>query len=196
MTLHDVDAINSVGVVLPNCGVDYAGFVFTPHRQQISIETAIKLKRELSPDIKTVGVFIDETYDEIKRVVDSGAIDIVQFHGAGEYRMDIPAIKAFRMRTADDIKPTDCEYVLFDSYSSGTVGSTGNAFDWRLIDEYRKRAEKPFFLAGGINITNIKEAVRLNPYGIDISGGVESNGAKSSDKIKEICLCIEKYSQK
>jgi len=175
-TLHDIDCVNEAGV-------DYAGFVFTPHHQQISVETARALKAALNPEIKSVGVFIDESYDFIKSIVDEGIIDIVQFHGGCEYEMPCATIKAFRIRTAADIKPTDCDFVLFDSYKKGTRGSTGGMFNWRLLDGYHG---KPFFLAGGIDITNIRAAMELNPYCIDISSGVEENGKKSLEKTMEV----------
>jgi len=175
-TLQEIDCVN-------RAEVDFAGFVFTPHRQQIDVETARILKNALNPGIKSVGVFIGESYDYIRSIVDEGIIDMVQFHGGFEYDMTCPTIRAFLMQTLDDIKHTDCDFVLFDTFRKGTRGSTGGMFDWRLIEGYR---EKPFFLAGGIDITNIKKAMGLNPYCIDISSGVEENGEKSLKKIMEV----------
>ena len=175
-TSRDVDFVNKAGV-------DYAGFVFTPHRQQISVETARSLKAALNPEIKSVGVFIGESRDFIRSIVDEGIIDLAQFHGRSEYKMPCPTIKAFRLRTQADIKPTNCDFVLFDSFRKGTRGSTGGMFDWRLIEGYH---DKPFFLAGGVDITNVKKAMELNPYCIDISSGVEENGEKSLKKILEV----------
>ena len=175
-TLQDIDCVN-------RAGVDFAGFVFTPHRQQINVETARALKASLDPKIKSVGVFIGESYGFIKSIADERIIDLVQFHGGVEYEMPCPTIKAFRMKTASDIKPTGCDFVLFDSYKRGTRGSTGGMFNWRFIEGYR---EKPFFLAGGIDISNIKAAMAQNPYCIDISSGVEENGEKSLKKIMEV----------
>ena len=79
-TLQDIDFVNQAQV-------DYAGFVFTQHRQQISVETARMLKKALSSHIKSVGVFVDEPYGFIKDIVDEGIIDMVQFHGDCEYNM-------------------------------------------------------------------------------------------------------------
>ena len=175
-TLHDIECINEADI-------DYAGFVFTPHRQQISVATARVLKAALKPGIKAVGVFVGESYGFIKNIVDEGLIDLVQFHGGREYPMPCPTIKSFRMRSEADIMPTDCDFVLFDSYKEDTKGSTGGMFNWRLIIGYQA---KPFFLAGGIDITNIRQAMALGPYGIDISSGVEEQGGKSMQKVKEI----------
>ncbi len=182
-TLHDVNCVNEAAV-------DYAGFVFTPHRQQIGPKTARVLKNALDPHILTVGVFIDEPLDFIRRIVDEGLIDMVQFHGTREYAMPCPTIRAFRMRSEADIKPTACEYVLFDAFRRGTRGSTGGMFDWRLIEGYR---EKPFFLAGGIHLGNIREAMAMNPYCIDISSGAEENGEKSAAKVRELASICKSY---
>ena len=175
-TIEEIECVN-------RAGADYAGFVFTPHRQQIDIETAKSLRSALSPAIKAVGVFTDEPYEFIKSVVDASVIDLVQFHGNAEYPMPCPTIRAFRMRSAADIKPTLCDFVLFDAYKAGEKGASGQVFDWRLAAGYDK---KPFFLAGGINITNIKEAMALRPYCIDISSGVEQDGKKCLRKIMEV----------
>ncbi|MCL1790115.1 MAG: phosphoribosylanthranilate isomerase [Peptococcaceae bacterium] len=175
-TLRDINYVNKAHI-------DYAGFVFTKHRQQISADTARRLKDALNPDIQAVGVFIDEPYEIVRSLVDEGLIDLVQFHGNTVYEMPCPTIQAFRMRTQEDIKPTTCDYVLFDSYRRNTRGSTGGMFNWRLIEGYRT---KPFFLAGGIDLSNIKQAMELNPYCIDISSGVEENGEKSYKKIMEV----------
>ena len=175
-TLRDIGFVNEAGV-------DYAGFVFAPHRLQVSIETARTLKAALDPNIKAVGVFIDEPYDYIKNIVDEGIIDLAQFHGKMEHDLPCPTIKAFRMRTRADVRPTECDYVLFDSHRRGTRGSTGGMFNWRLIEGYN---EKPFFLAGGIDISNIRAAMDIGPYCIDISSGVEEGGEKSLRKIMEV----------
>ena len=175
-TLQDIDYINKAGV-------DYAGLVFAPHRQRISAETARILKAALDPGIKAVGVFTDEPYEFIYNLAEEGVIDLVQFHGSREYPMPCPTIRAFLMRTQADIMPTNCDYALFDSFGRGTRGSTGGMFNWRLIDGYR---DKPFFLAGGIGLSNIGKAMEINPFCIDISSGVEENGEKSFNKIMEV----------
>ena len=177
--MRDVEYVNRA------C-IDFAGFVLTPHRLAVDFETAKRLKAALDPNIKAVGVFINESEEFIRKFVDAGIIDIVQFHGDVEYDMPCPTIRAFRMRTADDIKPTNCDFVLFDSFKADEYGSTGDTFDWNLLDAYRtSENQKPFFLAGGINAGNIKEALKMDPYCADISSGVEENGKKSLKKIME-----------
>ena len=180
-SIEDVYNINEAG------GVDYGGFVFAPHPLAVSKDTASRLRSVLDPAIKSVGVFVDESQEFVEELVSTKIIDMVQFHGDKEYGISCPAIRAYRMRTTDDIVPTECEFVLFDAYKAGERGSTGGMFDWRLLAAYNN--DKPYFLAGGINISNIADAVMLNPkpYCIDISSGVkDASGAICKNKIIQI----------
>ena len=175
--LEDVEYVNQASI-------DYAGFIFAPSKRQITAEFAKELKNALNPNITAVGVFVNESYEFVKHLIDEQIIDVAQFHGDVEYPVPIPSIRAFSMRGKEDIKSTNCDFVLFDLPKNGTRSSAGGVFDWRLIDGYSK---KPFFLAGGINATNIRQAMELNPYCIDIAGGAEDeNGNKSLLKIMEL----------
>jgi len=176
-TLDDIASINGTGV-------DYAGFVFVSgHRQEVSIDRARELRAALDPSITAVGVFVNEPYELIKRIVDEGIIDAVQFHGDREYSMNVLTLRGMVISSEQDIKATVSDYVVFDGHWNGAIGSTGGTFDWRLVEGYK---EKPFFLAGGINIGNIKEAMAYKPYGIDMSSGAEEEGRKSRRKIIEL----------
>ncbi|WP_028044473.1 phosphoribosylanthranilate isomerase [Candidatus Stoquefichus massiliensis] len=164
---------------------DYIGFVFAKSKRQITIDQAYHFKKMLNPHILTVGVFVDAPISEIKTVVQLGIIDIVQLHGQEDqkyisqlkHQVHLPLIKAM---TVEDIysEYEDIDYYLFDSSNAGS----GRCFDWTLIPQIRK----PFFLAGGIRLSNIDEAIKLDCYGIDISSGVETHGYKDQEKINEI----------
>ena len=168
----DIDYVNEA---LP----DYAGFVFAESKRKVTENQAFALSRRLDSSIKAVGVFVDHDISFIRNLLERGIIDIVQLHGHenDEYisAIDAPVIKAARIGEKYDY-PAD--YLLFDS----PVAGSGKTFDWSLIP----KTEKPFFLAGGINIGNITEAMKLNPYAIDVSSGVETDGAKDRGKILEI----------
>lgn len=167
---------------------DYIGFVFLKGRRRyISPEDAAHLRKLLNPSIQSVGVFVDEPFDHVASLLESGTIQIAQLHGSEEkaYAEKLkklygkPIIKAFIIRTMDDIKnalnyPSD--YLLLDN----GLG-TGETFDWSFI----KDINRPFFLAGGLNPDNVREAISLtNPYGVDTSSGVETNCKKDYYKIK------------
>ena len=171
----DIDYVNEA---LP----DYAGFVFAESRRKVSAEQAFILKRKLSPSIKAVGVFVNDDISFIHDLLKRGIIEIVQLHGNEDEEyisaVGAPVIKAVRLSKEGESFDYPADYLLFDS----PVAGSGRTFDWSLIP----RTEKPFFLAGGINIGNIAEAIKINPYAIDLSSGVETGGVKDRGKILEI----------
>ncbi len=172
----DIDYVNEL---LP----DYIGFILTDgFRRSISPDTAQKLKARLDGRIKAVGVFVNDDIDKINNAVDEGIIDLVQLHGneSADYCQQIkaPVIKYFKPDMFEHIDEYDTDYLLFDS---GT--GTGKTFDWSKIPA----TDKPFFLAGGIGSDNIQTAIKsVNPFCIDLSSAVETDGYKSYDKIKKI----------
>ena len=172
----DIDYVNEA---LP----DYAGFVFAESRRKVSADQAYALKRRLDPAITAVGVFVDQDITFISELLKSGIIDIAQLHGQEDDEfissVGAPVIKAVRTGEKFDYSS---DYLLFDSPSAGS----GKTFDWGLIPN----TEKPFFLAGGINIGNISAAMETAPYAIDVSSGVETGGVKDRDKILEIVRSV------
>lgn len=178
----DIDFVNEF---LP----DYIGFILTDgFRRSISLEAAKKLKAKLDGRIKAVGVFVNDDIDKINNAVNSGIIDIVQLHGneTAEYckKINAPVIKYFNPDMFEHIDEYDTDYLLLDSGKG-----SGKTFDWSKIP----KVSKPFFLAGGINSDNIKNAIEeINPFCIDLSSAVETDGYKSYDKIKKI-MEIMKY---
>ena len=170
---------------------DYIGFVFAKSKRQIDFQTAAYFKQNLSPDIKAAGVFVNEDMAFIKQLCDENIIDMVQLHGDedGKYLsqlkqlIDQPIIKAIRIENRFGKLQSDADYILFDTFHKNMYGGSGESFDWNLIAGF----PIPFFLAGGLNITNIEKAVRLTkPFCVDVSSGVETNGTKDLYKMLEI----------
>ncbi len=171
--------------------LDYVGFVFANSKRKITKEQAYILKKKLNSDIKTVGVFVNEDINFILELLNENIIDIIQLHGHEDEKYmlelkrktDNPIIKAITVDKKDFISNfsnTFANYLLLDS----GAGGTGVKFDWNLLD---KEIKKPFFLAGGINAENVEQAIKLiNPFAIDISSGVETNGYKDRYKILDI----------
>lgn len=177
---EDVDYVNELKP-------DYIGFILSDgFKRSITRQQAIQLKARLSPDITAVGVFVDESEEYINSFIKDGIIDIAQLHGteppelAG--RINAPVIKYFNPSAFSRISEYDTDYFLFDS---GT--GSGKGFDWTAIPH----TDKPFFLAGGINEDNIKNAIeQIKPYCIDLSSAVETDGFKDYNKIKKIMECV------
>lgn len=162
---------------------DYVGFILSPgFRRSITKELAAVLKSKLDKNIKTVGVFVDDSLDNISYFIDNDIIDIVQLHGdeSCEYcnMINAPVIKYFKPDDFNKAEKYETDYFLFDS---GT--GTGKTFEWSEIP----KIQKPFFLAGGLDENNIKKAVeKVKPYAVDMSSSVETNGVKDYNKIKRI----------
>ena len=185
---EDIEMVNEF---LP----DYIGFVFAKSRRQVSAEQAKELKNKLRPAIKAVGVFVNEKPENIAEIANQGIIDLIQIHGdedaayCAQLRKltQAPIIKVVRVEREDDfagIEAFDCDYYLFDTLSSKDYGGTGKAFDHSLL--YNKEIKKPFFVAGGLNQDNVATVIEvIKPFGVDTSGGVETDGIKDANKIKE-----------
>ena len=185
---EDIEMVNEF---LP----DYIGFVFAKSRRQVSAEQAKELKNKLRPAIKAVGVFVNEKPENIAEIANQGIIDLIQIHGdedaayCAQLRKltQAPIIKVVRVELEDDfagIEEFDCDYYLFDTLSSKEYGGTGKAFDHSIL--YNKEIKKPFFVAGGLNQDNVAAVIEaIKPYGVDASGGVETDGSKDVNKIKE-----------
>jgi phosphoribosylanthranilate isomerase len=172
-------------------GVDAIGLVFyPPSPRAISFAQAKTITADLPPFVSKVALFVDPEKDLVSRCLDDVSVDIIQFHGneTPEFcqQFNLPYLKAVRMREDTDLSEIAAHYssasaLLLDTYQPGIPGGTGKTFDWSLI----RRINKPIILAGGLDVTNVREAIhQVQPYAVDVSGGVESDkGIKSHDKI-------------
>jgi len=185
---------------------DYMGLVFAPSKRQVTVDQAKTLVEELhrgyaqkygsdtehdkNDTIKTVGVFVNETVDNLVTIANEANLDAVQLHGDEDEtfiqslkeRTNVEVWKAIQIRTAADTEKwidSSADMLLFDAYHKDERGGTGEVFDSSL-----GAFERPFMLAGGIDSTNVARAIRtVRPYGIDISSGIETNGMKDDKKI-------------
>lgn len=176
-----------------SAGADAIGFVFYEKSPRyITLNTAEHIVKNCAPFINFVGLFVDAEESYVKKVLDQVAISTLQFHGQEPEQacasFNKPYIKAIRMIENIDLAAECQRYysaagLLLDTYVKDVPGGTGIAFNWDLIPN---ALEKPIILAGGLDETNVKEAVsRVQPYAVDVSGGVErEKGIKDPVKIK------------
>lgn len=182
MRTADVEVVNQY---LP----DYCGFVLSrPFKRYISKDAARHFKDMLDERIKAVGVFVDTPPDEAAGFAEEGIIEEIQLHGHEDDRYilnlkkltDVPVTKAFTIRSENDLKraaESKADYVLLDN---GT--GTGESFDWTLIRDIGR----DFGIAGGLNPDNVAEVIKkFNPYLVDVSTGVETEGVKDALKVKK-----------
>lgn len=186
----DIEAVNELQP-------DYIGFVFAKKsRRYVSPEKAEELKSMLAPGIQAVGVFVNEEPEQIAALLEAGTIDVAQLHGQEsetEIRRlreltDHPLIQAFRIDTEQDVERANAstaDYVLLDS----GAGGTGTVFDWDLLQAIRR----PYFLAGGLDTENLGTVkTKLNPYGVDVSSGIETGGYKDKEKMTAFVAAARK----
>ena len=181
---------------------DYIGFVFAKaSRRYVAPETAAKLRALLDPGIRAVGVFVNETPEQVAALLSEGVIDIAQLHGAEDEAYirrlrqltDKPVIKAFRLGTADgaaeqarkvlsEAMASTADMVLLDSGAG-----TGMVLNW----EFLKGFPREYFLAGGLTPENVDEAVSmLRPAAVDVSSGIETDGVKDAAKMQRFVAAV------
>ena len=193
MSEADVKLINEVRP-------DYCGFIVDypkSHRSKTCDEVK-NLSRLVSSEVKRVGVFVDPNPELPIRMLDRGIIDLAQLHGNESDDMistiksatGKPVIKAYIIKNSEDIKTalnSSADYILLDKGRGD-----GKSFDWSLAAE----ADRPFFLAGGLNLHNIGEAMEyLHPFGLDISSGAETEGTKDPEKVKKIMELVRRVEE-
>ena len=191
-TLADIEKINALDI-------DYIGFVFAPSKRQIGPQTAKDLIKALNPKIKTVGVFLNEELQKVNDIADYCNLDIVQLHGGESPRycsqINRPVWKSLSVATIRDIERhrtyPDVSGVLLDTLISGVPGGSGIAFSWDIAKDIPR---DNIILAGGLSPGNVSQAIeKVRPQVVDVSSGVESDGVKDIDKIKEFIRSVREY---
>jgi phosphoribosylanthranilate isomerase len=190
---QDIDYVNEARP-------DYCGFVFAASKRQVSPAQAANLKQHLADGIAAVGVFVNAPIENIAALYRDSVIDIAQLHGEEDEQYiarlkkvtgdtPISIIKVIKPSPHSSFfiphSPFSTDYYLLDS----GFGS-GETFDWGLLNSLT--IDKPWFLAGGINLNNIGQAIAVNPFGIDVSSGAETDGIKDRAKILQLVTAIRK----
>lgn len=177
-------------------GADFLGFIQYPQSPRYVEPKAAKEILEWVYGPESVGVFVDDTPDQINEIADEVNFSMIQLHGNESpdfcAAIDRPLIKAFRVGEKDtagllrkQMEPYRewVAYYLLDTYNPQMAGGTGEVFNWDIARDLA--TDFPILLAGGIGPDNVEDAVRtVNPAGIDLSSRVESNpGVKDFDKL-------------
>lgn len=203
---EDIEAVNRLQP-------DFAGFVFAKSKRQITKEQAAELKRKLEPKIKTVAVLVNMPVEEAVALSNGGIADLLQLHGDEDAAYiaklktltEAKIIKAIRLRSGEPTanagllaEAAQADYYLFDTFIPDAYGGTGKTFSLSLLNSLP--IDKPFFLAGGLDAENVAEIIRqvredarLLPYfyGVDVSGGIETDGYKDAAKMEAFMKAIQ-----
>lgn len=175
-------------------GPDAIGFVFWPRSKRfVTPEQAAGLARHVPEGIRKVGVFVDRPGDEIRRIADAVALDVIQLPadhpdlaGLAGFRAIWGSIQAVGEPLPDSaVYPVDA--FILDRYSAESPGGTGEACDWSLAARFVENSRQSVVLAGGLRPDNVADALAsVRPWGVDTSTGVESSpGVKDPANVKE-----------
>jgi phosphoribosylanthranilate isomerase len=174
------------GLAAAEAGADMVGLMFYDKSPRcISFATGSEISRALSPFIVKVGVFVNPDEDTVMRAIGECGVTLLQFHGeeTPEFcaQFGVMSMKAFRVRAAESLLALPnyaTDAYLLDAYSPDAHGGTGAKFNWELAIAAKQHG-KPIFLAGGLTPENVGAAVRqVQPFGVDVSSGVESAPGK------------------
>ena len=181
------------------CGADALGFIFYKKSPRyINPENAKEIISILPPFISTVGVFVNEDYNDVRDVKLLTGLNTVQLHGdeSPSYcnLIEGKLIKAIRIKNEKSIerlKKYSVDAFLLDSFDTSSFGGSGLTFDWRLAEKAKQHGR--IILAGGLTPDNVEEAInKVAPFGVDVSSGVESKpGIKNKKKVKDFILKVK-----
>ncbi|PFB21552.1 phosphoribosylanthranilate isomerase [Bacillus cereus] len=184
-------------------GADALGFVFAESKRKITPKRAEEIIQELPANVLKIGVFVNESVEVIQKIADECGLTHVQLHGDEDNyqirRLNIPSIKSLGVTSESDMKNAqgyETDYILFDSPKEKFHGGNGKTFSWELLGHMPKELRKKTILAGGLNALNIEEAIRtIQPYMVDVSSGVETEGKKDLKKIKQFIIKAKECSK-
>ena len=180
--LRSIDDIQCANDACP----DMAGMIMAPgFRRSISKEQARRMVGELSDDIRSVGVFVDQDLDDVIETARFVGFNMVQLHGSEDEEyitavrssLGIPVIKSFGLSEGQLslARETSADMVLIDPGRG-----SGEAFDYSLLNGIGRS----IIIAGGLTPDNVGETIRrVRPYGVDTSSGIESEGSKDREKM-------------
>lgn len=198
------DAIAAAGA-----GADFLGLVFAPSKRQLSPERALQIVKavhKLRQRPLIVGVFVNLLAGEINRIAGYCRLDLVQLSGdeSWSYCLDIkhPLIKVIHIETSQTANQVLSEIeegykvglkqrpiCLLDTKTGDVYGGSGRVFDWRLAEEISGRY--PLIIAGGLSPQNVGKLLKqVNPWGVDVSSGVESGEMKVIQKINDFIKAV------
>ncbi len=175
-------------------GADFLGFNFFPgSKRYLDAGYAESIVERLRGEIGKVGVFVNQSLDDVGDDSSTAEMDMIQLHGdesqefinAIRTETELPVLKAFRVGKAfcsDILDNFDVNAILLDAFSEKEFGGSGSTFDWSIAAKLAS-GKVPIWLAGGLTPDNVAEAIRVvRPYAVDVASGVESSPGKKDPK--------------
>lgn len=189
-----------------NLGADFVGLNFCKESpRKVSLEKAKEITNSLPPFVKAVGVFVNPELSELKKLLASVKISVLQFHGneSAEFvhqiksEFSVAVWKAVRVEDEESVTKISefkdvADTILLDSFKNNQLGGTGESFDWKIALR-AKEYGIPIFLAGGLSPENVSEAIKkVEPSGVDVASGVEKEGHPRKKDVEKMKLFIQR----
>ncbi len=184
-------------------GADAIGLIFTESRRRVNVAQAAQIVAALPPFVSAAGVFVDAPADEVLALAHGVPLEAVQLYGEEPPEMiDLLRAQGVRVlkavRVGDRVDPAELERylaataLLLDTKVDGLAGGTGRTFDWNLARGLSERFS--LVLSGGLTPENVAQALDVvQPYGVDVSSGVETDGQKDPAKIRKFIERVRRW---
>ena len=183
---------------IAQAGADAIGFQMSRGPRKITPAQARRLVKGVPPRLVPVGVFVNEPFSTVKKLIKLCGFQAVQLHGEEDKgyceKLDVPVIKVIRMKNAGTYRAFKGFHVaafLLDSYNKTMPGGTGKGFPFSWARKAVLELPAPVLIAGGLTSGNVQRAIRAShAFGVDVSSGVETRpGVKDP---REVSLFIRK----
>ncbi len=181
-------------------GVDALGFVFAESPRKVTPDKVGKIISEIAVPVLKVGVFVNENIEKIQQIFERYDLDYVQLSGNEnkDYveRLVLPSIKVFKVKDQSVLKEIpqyDLNLFMLETFNDGQYGGTGNIFNWDIAKEAKIFGR--VILSGGLTPENVFSALQqAEPYGVDVSSGVEeSPGKKDKKKLEQFVKEVRRW---
>jgi phosphoribosylanthranilate isomerase len=198
------DALASI-----DAGADALGFIFAPSKRRVTAEKAQEIIRELPASVERIGVFLDESVEDVRRHVMQLNLTAVQLHGeesAAELCGSLPPDRRKSLRIIKTVLVKDglaarlqeqAGANFVDAWLLDSGAGSGKTFDWRMARTQLGNREGRFIIAGGLSPENVSEAIRIfAPWGVDVVSGIEREpGRKDVEKMRAFVAAVRKAEQ-
>ena len=179
-------------------GADLLGFIFTRSKRQVRVDDIKGVIAQVPAGVERVGVFIDETPDEIRKVVQACGLTAIQVYRPlteKDRSLGLLLLPAFRVQEGEDLAAIPLvhgDHPLFDTWTADTIGGTGRAWAWPQAKVVAR--QYPVVVSGGLTPDNVDDAVReLHPWAVDVCSGVEAEaGRKDPAKLRAFVEAVRR----
>lgn len=181
-------------------GVDALGFVFAESPRKVIPEKVEQIVNQIDIPALKVGVFVNEDIKKVQTTFERCKLDYIQLSGDEDKnyleQLSLPLIKVFKVKDQDILKEIpeyDLNLFMLDSFNENHPGGTGTTFDWGIAKEAKKFGR--VILSGGLNSENVFSALqKVEPYGVDVSSGVEEkSGKKDKKKLEQFVREVRRW---